>query len=424
MAALQSVQIWTPSQIAPTSTSASSAAQGFNATSSSDVQFTNPFRSKAQSPAPATKKPMQQEHITAPEEDPLDALSSEPLDSSQFQSEVGGIIENPTISVTRPLCVADTDPRKTIFIVQVRASSGATANVARRLFKRPAEIWEAYIRAYPLPEGTEAVRYRQKDTERLELHAYGYIFSHQWGHKASAELLIRDSDDTLAREILDLTDEQPLHVVVIGTGIDGLSVNNTSWENMHKRWPKATFELCLMVPNNSQYLTKFPQIVSVYDDYFTTIRVQTSDLASAFEMSHFDEVRAANASTPRNKVIMLLFLLTEFVSTEKSNWTRTRHAALHRDLEIATLAKTLGLRKVSRNLGFQLNGGSSRSDDAGEPQKKKRKTNVTPSVSVSIDDSDTDYNDDSGEDSDYNEPPIKPTRVMRSDQQRGSHKTT
>ncbi|KAI4938286.1 hypothetical protein J4E85_000725 [Alternaria conjuncta] len=458
MAALQSVQPWTPSQIAATSTSASSAAQGFNATSSSDVRFTNPVRSKAQSPAPATKEPMQQEHVTAPEEDLLNASSSESLDSNQFQPEVGGIIESSTIGVTRPSCVADTDPmqnhsrdsaeqirqvfgllkdlgndpaarrilaeflqhqkttqnprtqaetpaRKTIFIVQVRASSGATANAARRLLKRPAEIWQAYLRAYPLPEGTEAVRYRQKDTYKLKLYQYSYIFSHQWTHKASAGLLISDSDNTLAREILDLTNGQPLHIVVIGTGIDGLSVNNTSWKHMHKRWPKATFELCLMVPKNSQYLTKFPQIASMYDDYFTTIRVQTSELASAFETAHIDEVRVADASTPRNKMIVLLFLLIV-------------------DLEMAALAKTVGLRKVSRNLGFPLNGGSSRSDDAGEPQKKKRKTNVTPSVSVSIDDSDTDYNDDSGDDSDYNEPPIKPTRVMRSDQQRGSHKTT
>ncbi|KAI4652515.1 uncharacterized protein J4E79_008821 [Alternaria viburni] len=355
MAALQSMQPWTPSQIAATSTSASSAFQSFNVTSSSDVQITSPFESRAQSPALATKN-----------------------------------------SATH----VETPARKTIFIVQVRSSAGVTYSMYRRLNKRPAAIWEAYLRAHPLPGGTEAVRYRKKDTKRLELSAYGYILSHQWSHRATERLIIDDSDDTLARKILDLTDQQPLHIVVIGTGIDGLSVSNESWKLMQTRWPKATFELCLMVPKDSPYLAKFPQIASMHDDYFTTIRVQTSDLASAFETAEIDAVRTANASIPRNKMIVLLFLLAEYVSTEKSNWGR-RHADLHEDSEMAALAKTLGLRKVSRNLDFELNRVSSRSDDAGEPQKKGRKTNTTPSVSIN--DFDSDYGNASGDGSEDDE---------------------
>jgi len=253
----------------------------------------------------------------------------------------------------------------TIYVVQVRFSGGATYTRARSLMAREQELWLAFQERFVIARDVEMVDLNDENSNydallSLNAHRHGYVHNHQWDHGSNHQLLIDDNDETAARQLLDEAQAAGLnlHVVVIGNGMDGLSTRNTSWKALQSRWPNATFEICLFVPNpKCSLIQHFPHTVTTRDEHVAVIRMHIANLAQAYlamqerghvKIPHILDNQDVVAQLDRYEAIVYTNELYADLKELAREWARAGWAQEFKDLPLAELRKKY-CRKEHRN---------------------------------------------------------------------------
>ena len=173
----------------------------------------------------------------------------------------------------------------TVYIVQIRASGAVNHIMSRKLETRGEQVWETYNRGFEI-NGVPFKCTQDTDLDSILGKQSIYVVSHQFHHSSRNSLFVEDQDDNqLAMRLLDALAAYDIvpRVVVIGTGMDGLSTNNDSWKKLDDRWPGFRFELCLLVPTTLRFLEDYPGLAVDWNPYpISSITTQCDNLLQAY----------------------------------------------------------------------------------------------------------------------------------------------